>query len=728
MPQNPAIFISHRRSDAAGHARRLHQELCRRFASEAIFFDRQSIESGEVFPETLRDAVRKSRAVLVLIGPDWLQAKNAGGQHRLEDPQDFVRQEIAQALNLNKTVMLVLFDDTPVPAADELPEGLKPLAHCDPLTLRGKTCEYETQLSELVRLVAKVPGVPKPLPDLAGAGSYYRCPPPPQPVDPAIIEQAQQKLAQMPLDRVPKHATPYQGSGLAFVLNPLFVGRESDLINLARLLQGGQNAATSQVAVATGMDGIGKTQLAKAFARRYGPYFAGGVYWLNFADPQAVPVEVAGCSHSEESQFDLETQIRSVLSAWQSELPRLLVFDNCEDEFLFDQWRPKTGASRVLITSRRPDWNVGLGLTAMPLGVLARHESIALLQTLASRLDWDQASAIADELGDLPLALHLAGNFLRRYADEVWPENYLRQLQDRPPVLYQSQEGRAEEPPPTQHDLQVERTFALSYDKLNPQDNIDIIALSLLARAACLAPGIAIPRALLLKTLGNKSREFDPLDLKNGLSRILDLRLIESGEEGDLVLHRLLATYVQHTPCMDTKAQKDVEVTLRDEANRINNSGLPAGLLAWQAHLRFVTDLSVAREDETGAQLCSTLGYHLHAIGDLQAARPYYEKALEIRMKVLGEAHPVTAQSSNNLGFLLLAMGDLQAARPCYEKALEIRKRVLGEAHPVTAQSLNNLGFLLQAMGDLQSARPYYEKAAEIRKKVLARSIRTQKQ
>jgi tetratricopeptide (TPR) repeat protein len=45
-------------------------------------------------------------------------------------------------------------------------------------------------------------------------------------------------------------------------------------------------------------------------------------------------------------------------------------------------------------------------------------------------------------------------------------------------------------------------------------------------------------------------------------------------------------------------------------------------------------------------------------------------------------------------------MGDLQGARPYYEKALEIRKKVLGKEHPDTALSLNNLGFLLRAMGE----------------------------
>jgi hypothetical protein len=59
------------------------------------------------------------------------------------------------------------------------------------------------------------------------------------------------------------------------------------------------------------------------------------------------------------------------------------------------------------------------------------------------------------------------------------------------------------------------------------------------------------------------------------------------------------------------------------------------------------------------------------------------------------------------MGCVLKAMGDLAAARPYYEQALEIRRRVLGDDHPNTATSLDNLGLLLQAMGDLPAARPY---------------------
>jgi len=97
------------------------------------------------------------------------------------------------------------------------------------------------------------------------------------------------------------------------------------------MLKGGGTAAIGQIAAATGLGGIGKTQLASEFVHRYGQYFTGGFHWLNFADPSSVSAEVAACSRPGDGDFELETRVRMVLSAWQSKLPRLIVFDNCED-------------------------------------------------------------------------------------------------------------------------------------------------------------------------------------------------------------------------------------------------------------------------------------------------------------------------------------------------------------------------------------------------------------
>ena len=74
----------------------------------------------------------------------------------------------------------------------------------------------------------------------------------------------------------------------------------------------------------------------------------------------------------------------------------------------------------------------------------------------------------------------------------------------------------------------------------------------------------------------------------------------------------------------------------------------------------------------------------MYLLGDYRGARPYYERALAIYERVLGEDHPTTATSLNNFGMLLQAQGDLAGAKPYYERALAIRERVLGPDHPMT--------------------------------------------
>src|SRR5437588_11615943 len=94
-----------------------------------------------------------------------------------------------------------------------------------------------------------------------------------------------------------------------------------------------------ELIAATGLGGLGKTQLAIEVVHRYGRYFAGGVYWLSFGIPEEIPSQVVACGGGLElrpdfAEIELEEQLALVLGAWQSELPRLLVFDNCEEETL----------------------------------------------------------------------------------------------------------------------------------------------------------------------------------------------------------------------------------------------------------------------------------------------------------------------------------------------------------------------------------------------------------
>lgn len=548
------------------------------------------------------------------------------------------------------------------------------------------------------------------------------------PPDPKI---ARNVLEALPLEEVPKPGPLPVGSRMPLAPNPLFVGREEDLKALARQLKAGDTSAVGQVeiAAATGLGGIGKTQLASEFAHRYGRFFAGGVFWMSFFDAPSVSVEVAasGQSLSLHSSFDaltLEQQVRLVEEAWQSPLPRLLVFDNCEEEALLQRWRPRFGGARVLVTSRRAEWDATLSVKTVPLTTLPRPASIELLRLFRPDVPAEDPilDAIADELGDLPLALHLAGSFLKTYQNSAFGQAaaYLEQLRNTDLLTHPSLEGRGAGVSPTGHAAHVGRTFALSFERLEPARTEDALATRLLSRAAWFAPGKPIPRLLLLQSGGVDLGDLSTgLDAEDALRRLVDLGLLEVNDQNDLLMHRLVAAWVRGVADSD-EALEAVEEVMVAEANRLNKTDNPAPLRPWQPHLRMLTDRADDRKDEMAARLCGELGIHLWQAGDYVGARPYLEKAVALHEEVLGLEHPATARSLNDLGRLLHSQGEYSAARATYERGLAIRERALGLEHPDAAQSLSDLGILLSDQRDYGEARPRLERALAIREKILS--------
>ncbi len=113
------------------------------------------------------------------------------------------------------------------------------------------------------------------------------------------------------------------------------------------------------------------------------------------------------------------------------------------------------------------------------------------------------------------------------------------------------------------------------------------------------------------------------------------------------------------------------------------------------------------------------IGLCLSDLGRYQEALEYQQKALEIRLAVLGERHPDVATSYNNIGVILKELGKPQEALEHYQKALEIFLAVLGERHPNVAMSYNNVGASLSELGRHQEALECEKKALEIRLAVL---------
>ena len=122
------IFISYRREDTRADARSVDQRLRATFGADKIFFDVDTIQKGRDFRKVLAEALDSSNVLLAIIGPNWLNGTDPTGHRRLDDPGDFVRMEIGNALKRDIAVIPVLVGGAKMPAEQDLPEDLRGLA------------------------------------------------------------------------------------------------------------------------------------------------------------------------------------------------------------------------------------------------------------------------------------------------------------------------------------------------------------------------------------------------------------------------------------------------------------------------------------------------------------------------------------------------------------------------------------------------------------------------
>lgn len=540
----------------------------------------------------------------------------------------------------------------------------------------------------------------------------------PQPtIDPA---EAKAKLATLPTDRALTAASALPvGSRVTLPINPTFTGRESDLLALAKILKQGNCAAIGeQAAAVTGYGGIGKTQLAVAFAHRYGQYFLGGVYWVNCAEPTAITSEIVACglrmglfTSAEGEQVD---KLRQTVAAWEADVPRLLIFDNCEDEQILRDYAPKTGASRLLLTSRRSRWSRTSGVETVGLTIFEPAESVRLLRALAEHLTEDEAGEVAAELDHFPLALYVAGSFLHTYRAAISASAYFEKLRTTNPLEHSSLQGRGSEPSATDHTLHVAQTFAVSIDQLGESD-VDQLARTMLQHVALFAPNEPIPSELLHLTLADLPLPDDerPFLLIDARNRLLDLGLVEQTND-DITIHKLVASFVQQEN-PDAAATTSVgEQTILEAMQERNQAGYPAILRVWLPHLTHIVKNALPRADTDAANIAHSLAYHFRQDGNYATALPLYEQVLEIYEVELGSDHPYVATALNNLGGLYYAMGQYEQALPLFERVSRMREAALGSNHPDVAATLNNQGELYRAIGHFEQALPLFERALTI--------------
>jgi hypothetical protein len=128
------IAISYRREDSLPIAGRLYDRLQSEFGKGNVFMDFDSIPYGVDFRDHIKQMIDQSKVLVAIIGPNWM-GKRKHRARRIDDPADFVRLEIAYALERKLPIIPILVSNTQMPRSEELPQDIQALAFRNGLSL-----------------------------------------------------------------------------------------------------------------------------------------------------------------------------------------------------------------------------------------------------------------------------------------------------------------------------------------------------------------------------------------------------------------------------------------------------------------------------------------------------------------------------------------------------------------------------------------------------------------
>jgi tetratricopeptide (TPR) repeat protein len=530
-----------------------------------------------------------------------------------------------------------------------------------------------------------------------------------------------------------------------------------------RLAARRRDGAAGVVTAITGLRGVGKTQLAAAYARAAVTDAWPVVVWVTAQTPDQIVAGLARLADAAQVRppdSDTATAAEAAL-AWLRVQPGpcLLVYDNAEDPDQLRPWIPGVGNVQVIITAVREAF-AALG-SSIPVELFTTDEARTYLRDRTGVDDPDGADRLATALGWLPLALAQAAALIGRHRAYSGYAEFLDRL-DSMPVTEALQRVVGDT-----YTVGAARTMQLSFDALGPDDG-DGTVTTVLNRFAVLAPTGVTANLLTMPGHGDH-------DVRVALGQLLDRALVAPSADGrSFGQHRL----VQRVRREQLAAAGQLDGVLSDVAGVVaaaltpieeawqhrtesgplvdhilalwnsadstaNHATPPADLAAALLELRVwaVAQLNrtydhtraialgielVADADRIlGAERPTTLAARMglaaayRSMGRLDDAIPLYETALEGGVRVLGTDHPDTLQTRNNLAGAYQSVGRLDEAIALYESTLDDRARVLGPEHPDTLQSRNNLAGAYRAARRLVQAIALYESTLADRIRIL---------
>jgi hypothetical protein len=458
--------------------------------------------------------------------------------------------------------------------------------------------------------------------------------------------------------------------------NKNFTGREDLLAELRRRV-------TSEVTAVLpyalqGLGGVGKTQLTIEYAYRYaGDYEV--VWWVPADQDALVRSNLAalaprlGLTGVVPGRID--DTARAVLDALRRGEPYsrwLLIFDNADQPEALRGLIPH-GPGHVLITSRNHRWQSAAD--TVEVDVFARPESLQFLHRRVPGITDRDASRLAEELGDLPLALEQAGALMAETAMPV--DTYIELLSEQASKIL-------EENPPSDYDVSVAAAWGLSVARVSEQMPY---AMELLRRCAYFGPE-PIPMALINRgryVLGPPLSDLlsDPILVSRAnreLGRYALARI--DNYRKTLQVHRLIQKLIR-----DAIGEEE-GVAMRHEVHLLlaaADRGDPDDPEQWPRYADLLAHVGPAAVRECNQpevrQLALNVVRYLFVTGQFAAALRSADRALELWIPESGEDDRDVLVMNRHKADVLWAVGEYDNAYRLSLSTLDTMREKLGEDH-----------------------------------------------
>jgi tetratricopeptide (TPR) repeat protein len=498
---------------------------------------------------------------------------------------------------------------------------------------------------------------------------------------------------------------------------------------LADLDLGARTGHVSVICVLTGLRGVGKTQLAAAYARARIADRWRLVAWVHADDESAILsglTAVATALSLDSTGLDEAGVAQAVRHRLEADGDRcVVVFDNANDPEALRPFLPAAGDAQVLITStRRSMGHLG---SHIQVGEFTTDQALAFLATRIGRLDVEGARTLAAELGCLPLALAQASAVIADQHSDY--DTYLARLRHMP---VEKMLGRVEA---GQYPHGLASAILLSLESVQSDDETGVCA-AITDLIAVLSPS-GVPRSLLYAAgqccgLRTTRQPAKPEEVDQALARLAGSSLLTFTGDGKRTgAHRLVTRVVR-----DRLAQEGrLAAVSQSAATVLDTLCMPV----WQA-----------RQDRDAARdlVRQILALHEHsASAGIEDAENLTGSLLELRMwaltlmnnlgdnpaaavamgeplladaeKLLGDDHFKTLNTGNDLATAYRGAGRAGQAITLQERIAGTSGKVLGNEHPHTLGYSGNLANAYQDAGLTSAAISIHQQVLTDRERIL---------